>query len=64
MSLKSKERTARDALKNIFENKVGTKSPKSGAKTTLATGGKRVNILYGKDPTRSLKRKKKWTKET
>ena len=47
MSLKSKERTARDALLNIFEDKGVKRSPKSGTNTTLNTGGRRVTVTYG-----------------
>ena len=62
MSLKSKERTTRDTLMNIFEDKGVKKSP-SGSKTTLATGGRQVNIVYGGHSKASAK-KRKWTKES
>ena len=64
MSLKSKERTTRDALMTIFEEKGVTKSPKSGSKTTLATGGRRVNIVYGGSPAKNDVKKRNWTKDS
>lgn len=64
MSLKSKERTARDALMSVFEEKGVTKSPKSGTKTTLSTGGRKATITYGGLSNRTKIRKGKWTKES
>ena len=64
MSLKSKERTARDALINIFEDKGVKRSPKSGTNTTLNTGGRKVSITYGGLGSKGGIRKGKWTKES
>ena len=64
MSLKSKERTARDVLLTIFEEKGAPKSPNSGTNTTLATGGRKVAVTYGGLSQGSRMKKKKWTKES
>ena len=64
LSLKSKERTTRDALMSVFEDKGTPKSPKSGFKTTLATGGRRVSLTYGGSGLKGVIRKRKWTKES
>ena len=42
LSLKSKERTARDTLLDIFEEKGISKN--LGAKTSLSTGGKKSTL--------------------
>ena len=64
MSLKSKERTTRDALVDIFEDKGVKRSPRSGARTTLYTGGRKVNIQYGSSPAKGAVKKRKFTRES
>ena len=56
LSLKSKERTARDTLLDIFEEKGISKN--LGAKTSLSTGGKKVNIVYGGGPSKGVAKKR------
>ena len=59
LSLKSKERTARDTLLDIFEEKGINKN--LGAKTSLSTGGKKVNIVYGGGPSKGVAKKRRFT---
>ena len=48
----------------IFEEKGTKRSPKTGSKTTLATGGRPVTVTYGGLGQAGNVRKKKWTKES